>query len=280
MIICALLLSHFLLHSARTYAAPLETGSRIHRRDIATATGETSAVQETGTPRISVELLTDYDPVDGASFFYINHLCRGDRRNIDPKGPFKDRYDYLLRAIKDATTIADSTTAIFWKDIFGKLPQPLSAGTNAPDLITDNDNNYVNLVLPDPTPACAGTPTYKPSAQAAYVQSKIGAYCTHVASSGWIVNSTLGVYGPIGYGAGDNDLWISVSFDPRCHPNVSYTVDLDDCQKYLGIALNGCNTDSSTAKWGGQVEARCTLWNITTRTGHDMKPPNGYPPVA
>jgi hypothetical protein len=93
-------------------------------------------------------------------------------------------------------------------------------------------------------------------------------------------NSTLGVYGPIGYGAGDNDLWISVSFDPRCHPNVSYTVDLDDCQKYLGIALNGCNTDSSTAKWGGQVEARCTLWNITTRTGHDMKPPNGYPPVA
>lgn len=130
MIICALLLSHFLLHSARTYAAPLETGSRIHRRDIATATGETSAVQGTGTLRISVELLTDYDPVDGASFSYINHLCRGDRRNIDPKGPFKDRYDYLLRAIKDATTIADSARA--WPQ-FGIDASDLYFGKGAED---------------------------------------------------------------------------------------------------------------------------------------------------
>jgi hypothetical protein len=111
MMIWALLLSHILLHSARTHAAPLEAESNIHRRDVATTTVDISAVQETGTPHIPVELLTDYDPVDGASFFYINHLCRGDSRNIDPNGPFKDRYDFLLQAIKDATAIADSARA-------------------------------------------------------------------------------------------------------------------------------------------------------------------------
>jgi hypothetical protein len=184
---------------------------------------------------------------------------------------------------------------LYFKDIFNELPHPLSdepsnSNVTAPDgyvdLITDNENNYVDYVLPDPIPVCAGTPTDKPSATQTYVESKISAYCTQVVSTNWIVNSTLGLYGPIGYKAGDsapasdNDLWLSVSFDRLCQPSVSYAVQQDDCEKYFGIALNGCNTDTTTAKWGGQVEANCVLWNITTRSGHNMIPPNGLPQVS
>ena len=110
-------------------------------------------------------------------------------------------------------------------------------------------------------------------------------YCKQTVNAGWIVNSTLGKYGPKEYTTGpstpesDNDLWISVSNDPGCNPNTMYAVELDVCTQALGLAVNGCNTDSTDKKWGRDVEMNCALWNITTRTGHDVTPSNGLPAI-
>jgi hypothetical protein len=190
----------------------------------------------------------------------------------------------------NADSYATFALAMYWKDPFNAVIQPTMANTPAPanylDLITDNDVDFISLVLPPPMPSCAGNPSFKLSADQSYVQSKITDYCDYITSAGWVVNATTGVYGPLGYAAGpaapasDNDLWISVAFDPKCNANVAYTVAPTDCQAYLGAALNGCNTDSSTAKWGGQVEAECILWNITTRFGSDSTPPNGFPQLS
>jgi hypothetical protein len=179
--------------------------------------------------------------------------------------------------------------ALYWKDIFqGRLPQPTStapAPAGYVDLISDNDNNYIDVVSPDPTPSCPGRTNDTPSTSQAYAQDKINTYCHYVASSGWIVNSTVGSDGPVEYAAGsskaasNDQLWISVAFDPQCNANVSYTVVEDECKNFLGVALNGCNTASGD-KWGGQVQANCALWNITTRFGQDQTPPNGYPEVG
>jgi hypothetical protein len=185
----------------------------------------------------------------------------------------------------NADSYAMFALAMFWKDVLGGLIQPTTpkaAPANYVDLITDNDDNYVSLVVADP-PTCVGILTDKPSADQSYVQGKISDHCSHAASAGRIVNSTTGAYRPVGYTAGpsipasDNDLWISVAFDPRCSANVTYTVAQGDCETDLGIALNGCNSDSTTQKCGGQVAADCALWNTTTHFGHRSTPPNGFP---
>ena len=93
-------------------------------------------------------------------------------------------------------------------------------------------------------------------------------------------------YVPVGYYAGSsapqsaNDLWLSISFDPICNANTTYTVDYDSCNLYFSIVLNGCNTNSVTEKWGGQVEANCAVYNMTTRFGHSDMPPNGVPDAS
>jgi hypothetical protein len=189
--------------------------------------------------------------------------------------------------------------AMYWKDIFnGVLLQPdgglpteegppgIDPTTREYDFISDNDINYIDFTaqVSQPQLTCAGQPSNKPPATQPWIAAQIGDYCKQTVTSGWIVNSTLGQYGPKGYAAGDtapgsdNDLWISVSHDPGCDVNTGYEVELSTCQDFLSMALNGCNTDSLMNKWGGQVQANCALWNITTRFGHDMTPPNGYPP--
>lgn len=53
----------------------------------------------------------------------------------------------------------------------------------------------------------------------------------------------------------------------------SYIIDEDECRFIMGVALDRCNTNTRTAKFGGQVRAHCSLWNMTTRFGHDDTPP-------
>ncbi|KIW97417.1 uncharacterized protein Z519_02810 [Cladophialophora bantiana CBS 173.52] len=182
-----------------------------------------------------------------------------------------------------------SLLAMYWKDVFqGNAPPPAADNeqppAGIPDLLSDNDASNIDFSSPDPTPVCAGTPADKPSASQSWIAGKITSYCEQISSSGWVVNSTLGQYGPVGYAAGDttpasaNDLWISASFDPSCSQDTGYQVDINECEKFLNIVLNGCNTDSVDAKYGGQVEGNCALWNITTRMGHNPTPPNGIPP--
>ncbi|KIW24839.1 hypothetical protein, variant [Cladophialophora immunda] len=199
----------------------------------------------------------------------------------------------------NADSYAEFMLAMYWKDLFnGQLLPPTStlSVTEAPpgvnqstgdfELVSDNDDSYVDFAaqVTQPQLTCAGEPADKPPATQAWIAAQINDYCTQIANSGWIVNSTLGQYGPKGYVAGntapdsENDLWLSVSHDPGCDVNTAYEVELSDCQEFFGIALNGCNTNSLTRKWGGQVQANCALWNITTRAGHNTMPPNGYPP--
>ncbi|EXJ54992.1 uncharacterized protein A1O5_12731 [Cladophialophora psammophila CBS 110553] len=151
---------------------------------------------------------------------------------------------------------------MYWKDVFqGNAPPPAADNeqppAGIPDLLSDNDASNIDFSPPDPTA---------------------------ISSSGWVVNSILGQYGPVGYAAGDttptlaNNLWISASFDPNYSQNTGYQVDVNECEKFLNIVLNGCNTDSVDAKYGGQVEGNYALWNITTRMGHNPTPPNGIPP--
>jgi hypothetical protein len=177
---------------------------------------------------------------------------------------------------------------MFWKDIFGDLPQPMTntpAPANFVELITDNQLNYLDEVVPDPTPTCAGTPSNRPSVTQQWAMSKISTYCSYVVSKNVTVDSGKDKYDPIGYAAGasspasDNSLWISMSFDPVCNSNTSYLVNEDDCNFYFGVTINACNTDSTASKYGGQVEAGCAIWNITITPGKSDIPPNGFPGV-
>lgn len=177
---------------------------------------------------------------------------------------------------------------MYWKSVFDVLPQPSSAAVapaNWAELITDNESNYIEHALPDPTPVCAGAPSTHPSVAQPWAQKQISTYCSYVASQNVTVDSGKNKYNPVGYPAGDsqpaskNSLWISISFDPVCNSNTSYVANEFDCNFYLGITLNGCNTDSTTAKYGGQVEAGCAIWNITTVAGDSDDPPNGEPGV-
>ena len=177
---------------------------------------------------------------------------------------------------------------MYWKDIFGSLPQPstdAAAPANWTELITDNDLNYVEEAIPDPTPVCAGTPSTNPSVTQPWALSKVSTYYSYVSSQNITVDSGNYKYNPVGYGysggdsqpASNNTLWISISFDPVCNVNTTYLVNELDCNFYLGITLNGCNTDTTTAKYGGQVEASCAIWNTTTVSEVTGVPPNGIP---
>ncbi len=196
-------------------------------------------------------------------------------------------------AVNNADSYAEFMLAMYWKDLFnGKLLPPTStlSITEAPsgidqstgdlELVSDNDDSYVDFTaqVTPPQLTCAGEPTDTLPASQPWIAAQINDYCAQVTNTDWIVNSTLGQYGPKGYAAGDtapesdNDLWLSVSHDPGCDVNTAYEVELSRCQEFFGMARKGC-------KWGGQVQANCALWNITTRSGHNMMPPNGYPPT-
>ncbi|KAE8450126.1 hypothetical protein EG329_006907 [Mollisiaceae sp. DMI_Dod_QoI] len=190
------------------------------------------------------------------------------------------------RTTLNADSYAQFASAMFWKDIFGELPQPSTsqvAPENWTQLITDNDLNYIDQELPDPAPVCAGTPSTNPSVLQPYAQAQISTFCSYLSSQNVTIDSESYKYNPIGYTAGDsepqsdNDLWLSVSFDPICNVNTTYAVNVDDCNFFLSIALNGCNTDTTSAKYGGAVTADCAIWNMTTRFGHNDEPPNGFP---
>lgn len=225
----------------------------------------------------------------------------GSRRIYGPidcaKAAADERLD-VTATVENADSYAEFMLAMYWKDLFnGKLlpPSGTLAITEAPasvdqttgdiEMVSDNDDNYIDFSTQASQPqlTCAGQPADKPPATQAWISAQITDYCFQLASTDWIVNSTLGQYGPKGYAAGDtapasdNDLWLSVSHDPGCDANTAYEVELSRCHDFFNMALNGCNTDSVTAKWGGQVQANCALWNITTRAGHNMMPPNGYP---
>ena len=156
------------------------------------------------------------------------------------------------------------------------------------EVVSDNDDDYIDFStqVSQPQLTRAGEPAEKPPATQAWITSQIGDFCAQTTNGHWIVNSTLGQYGPKGYAASDtapnfnNDLWLSISHDPGCDANTSYEVELNSCQNSFSMALNGCNTNGLTMKWGGQVQANCALWNITTRAGHNSRPPNGYPPAT
>jgi hypothetical protein len=116
-----------------------------------------------------------------------------------------------------------------------------------------------------PQLSCAGEPADKPPSNQPWIATQIDDYCTHTTNANWIVNSTIGVYSAKGYAAGDtapesdNDLWISIRHDPDCDVNTGYEVELGRCKELFGMALNGCNTNSVSRKWGGQVQANCVL---------------------
>ena len=200
----------------------------------------------------------------------------------------------------NADSYAEFMLGMYWKDLFqghlfkpesdrDLLESPRDIDPKTPDfeLVSDNDANYIDFgaQATQPQLTCAGEPKDKPSTTQDWVAAQIDDYCNQITSQGWIVNSTLGRYGPKGYTAGkvapdsDNDLWLSVSHDLDCDANTGYEVELGPCREYLNMALNGCNTESTDKKWGGEMQANCALWNITTRAGHDSTPPNGIPPT-
>ncbi|KIX05715.1 uncharacterized protein Z518_03687 [Rhinocladiella mackenziei CBS 650.93] len=259
-----------------------------------TPTNDEIFQQNKGKDKDSLSLITGKRPhIVDARFDPQN----GANRRI--YGPKDCALAARLEGPKTTTTNADSyatfALAMYWKDIFqGKVPQPAVDGAEAPagyvDLISDHDLNYkeipVGTAADQTTLTCAGTPADKPSTTQPWAQNKINEYCDHITGNNpapWVVNSGTNQYGPMGYAAGnaapdsDNDLWISVVFDFSCSKDASYKVDVDQCKTLLSMALNGCNTDTTTKKYGGQIQANCALWNITTKAGHDSTPPNGYP---
>jgi hypothetical protein len=204
----------------------------------------------------------------------------------------------IERGIYNADSYAEFMLAMYWKDRFnGHLFKPVSTlklaeapagfdpNTEQYDFVSDNDNNYIDFEnqVTQPTLTCAGEPADKPSVKQAYVTGEIQKYCDLVVNAGYIVNSTEGRYGPRGSAGGDstpesdNDLWISLTKDPSCDENTGYQVQMSQCLNSFNTVLNGCNTNSVDKKWGGEVQAYCALWNITTRFGHDHTPPNGIP---
>ena len=66
-------------------------------------------------------------------------------------------------------------------------------------------------------------------------------------------------------GSVEGKIWLSGRWDTRCNPvrPGKLKVNLDQCKLGLSTTLNGCNTDSTAKKWGGQSNQDCVWWNMT-----------------
>jgi hypothetical protein len=148
--------------------------------------------------------------------------------------------------------------------------------------------NKVDSQPPEPNPSCVGNPVGAPSADREYVRGIIrDQYCPFLAT-GAINGGAVSIdratpYAPVGYPAGDvgtpqaaNDLWLSISLDPSLECALGFQADLDICEDMLNRALDGCNTDSTSAKYGGSVDYLCGIYDMQLKPGHDGIPPRGF----
>lgn len=128
---------------------------------------------------------------------------------------------------------------------------------------------------------CAGNPSDKPSTAQPWAKAKIAEFCNLIVKSYVTVDSDKNKYLTTGYKIADtgdhalDQLWLSVAKNPICQANTVYEINEDECNHFLGIAVDGCNTNTITEKFGGQVYGRCSVWNMTTRFGTDGTPPGG-----
>lgn len=141
----------------------------------------------------------------------------------------------------------------------------------------------------DPTPACYGTPN-TPSAQRDYAMSVIkNQYCPYVGNTTNGIPKGPGVtiskalpYGPVGYPTETNQpkdldqaLWLSVSIVPTVECAAGFHVDTEVCEHALMIALDGCNTDTTAKKFGGNVTIGCGIYDMQLTSGKGDIPPKG-----
>ena len=83
----------------------------------------------------------------------------------------------------------------------------------------------------------------------------------------------------------DQNITISVSWAPGCNSNSPpYTLNSDDCGKYLNDTVDGCDNNSN-AKHGGALTADCIVYAMTPQaftadTTYDNPPPTPDPTVT
>ena len=125
------------------------------------------------------------------------------KRIYGPKNCAKaSRIEEIATNTLNADSYAEFMTAMYWKYLFqGHLLKPeidrdlLELPSDIPtqdfELISDNDNNYIDLVAQATQPqlTCAGEPQDKPSTTQGWVTEQISDHCRQLTSQSWIVNS-------------------------------------------------------------------------------------------
>lgn len=147
-----------------------------------------------------------------------------------------------------------------------------------------------------PVPQCAGAPSGPP--QVAFPQPDADAdiikFCSNRAywdldivplvswgtgrtSDGRAKVNIVSDSYPINSGA--DNLWLSLSSnEDSCIGSFQFTYGANDderlarCVDRFRIILNGCNTDTITDKFGGQLNDVCALYRITARTSDQSNP--------
>src|SRR5436190_1986660 len=67
---------------------------------------------------------------------------------------------------------------------------------------------------------------------------------------------------------GNSQVTLSVSYNSaECtdQGGPEYIIDEAACNRFLGRAVDGCNTDTTTAKYGGIITDHCGVFSLTTR---------------
>ncbi|KAI9697787.1 MAG: hypothetical protein M1836_004463 [Candelina mexicana] len=133
---------------------------------------------------------------------------------------------------------------------------------------------------------CVGTPPDQPSTTQSYAEAKIKEFCDPNNSAGSPQLDAHYNYWPVGYAAGDtapwtdNGLWLSVSWNPDAEcEGKELSVDQANCERLLGVTVNGCNTDTRQKKYGGTIFSGCGVYDLKVRDGVDRMPPLGRPTV-
>lgn len=145
-------------------------------------------------------------------------------------------------------------------------------------------------------PKCAGTPTSTP--QVAFPQPDADAlirqFCSNRAywnldivplvSFGTGLTSdgrhkALGASDSFPINEGTDNLWLGLSFkEDSCVGSFPFTFGTNDderlahCVDRFRIVLNGCNTDTTTAKFGGELDDVCSVYRMTARKSGQADP--------
>jgi hypothetical protein len=150
--------------------------------------------------------------------------------------------------------------------------------------VNEDDDDFYGGTASTATPAwdmtcMSSVATDGPTTDVTYATEQINTYCTYLEQNS-VSMSCQTPYAPIGYAASesnsDDTMWLTIQWDEdTCQGLGPFNIEVDDCKEKMLTLLNGCDTDTTTAKYGGALEQNCLLYQLALLKGNSDIPPEG-----